>query len=118
MFKRKSNKDKDNFILQKSIPSLYGNNGMEPNLHGSYLLTHGLSHESRLQFDMKVHGTSCTSPTPNLSIIVWSLLPLNTQVSSYPPLTFRLFNKEKSLQEIWLFSTVEIVEKSTKNCRK
>ena len=67
----------------KLFSSLYGNNGMEPQLHGSYLLTHALSHESWLQLDMKMNGTSCTAPTPNLSIIVGSLLPLNIQVSSF-----------------------------------
>ena len=36
-------------LHSKVISSLYGNNGMEPKLRGSYLLTHGLSHESWFQ---------------------------------------------------------------------
>ena len=46
--------------MQKSFSSLYGNNGMEPQLRGSYLLTLALSHESWLQLDMKMNGTSRT----------------------------------------------------------
>lgn len=42
-------------------------------MNESYLLTH----ESRFQLDMKVHGTSCIEPTPNLSILLVSLLPSN-----------------------------------------
>ena len=55
----------------------------EPQLNGWYLLTHDLSHESWLQLDMKMNETSCIAPTPNFSIIVKNLLPMNIQVSSF-----------------------------------
>ena len=48
--------------MQKSFSSLYGNNGMEPQLRGSYLLTHGLSHELWLQLDMKMNGHLAQHP--------------------------------------------------------